>query len=323
MHRYIALALAALAGCAAPAAAAFPERQITMIVPFGAGGPTDTIARIVGEHMQRTLGQPIVIENVPGAGGTTGIARGAQAQPDGYTIMMGHMGTHGSAPALYPHLKYDPIKDFAPIGNAAGTPVVIVTRTSLPVANLAEFVDYVRKNQDRISEGHAGVGSVSFTSCTLLHSLLGTKTARVAYRTTAQVVNDLISGQLDFACDQIVNVVSQVQAGSIKGLAIATPQRAKVLKDVPTTREAGLPQFEVTAWNAIFAPKNTPGDVVAKLNAALVAALDDEMTRKRLLELGSVIPEGEGRSPAALQKLVESEVARWTPIIKAAGVAAN
>ena len=294
-----------------------------MIVPFAAGGPTDIVARIVGEHMQKTLGQPVIVENVAGAGGTTGIIRGAQANPDGYTIMMGHMGTHGAAPALYPNLKYDPTKDFAPIGLTAGTPIVIVAKKSFPAANLREFVDYVKKNQDKVNEGHAGVGSVSFTTCTMLQSLMGTKTARVAYRGTGPVLNDLVGGQVDFACDQIVNLVPQIQAGTIKAYGIATAERADAIKEVPTTKEAGLPEFEVSAWNALFAPKGTPPEVVAKLNSALVAALDDEGTRKRLLELGSVIPDRAGSSPAALQKLVESEVARWTPILKAAGVTAN
>jgi putative tricarboxylic transport membrane protein len=325
MPRLIALALAAVVslGSVAPAAAQYPERPITMIVPFAAGGPTDIVARIVGEHMQKTLGQPVVVENVAGAGGTTGIIRGTQAKPDGYTIMMGHMGTHGAAPALYPNLKYDPAKDFAPIGLAAGTPIVILAKKTFPAANLKEFIEYVKKNQDKVNEAHAGVGSVSFTTCTMLQSMIGTKTGRVAYRGTAPSLNDLVAGQVDFGCDQIVNIVSQVQAGSIKAYAIATPERAEVLKDVPTTKEAGLPDFQVSAWNAIFAPKGTPADVVAKLNAALVAALDDASTRKRLLELGSVIPDRAGRSPEALQKLVESEVARWTPILKAAGVTAN
>jgi putative tricarboxylic transport membrane protein len=325
MPRLIALALAAIVslGCIAPAAAQYPERTITMIVPFAAGGPTDIVARIVGEYMQKTLGQPVVVENVAGAGGTTGITRGAQAKPDGYTIMMGHMGTHGAAPALYPNLKYDPAKDFAPIGLAAGTPILILAKKAFPAANLKEFIDYVKKNQDKVNEAHAGVGSVSFTTCTMLQSMIGTKTGRVAYRGTAPSLNDLVAGQVDFGCDQIVNVVSQIQAGSIKAYAIATPERAAVLKDIPTTKEAGLPEFQVSAWNAIFAPKGTPPEVVAKLNGALVAALDDESTRARLLELGSVIPDRAGRSPAALQKLVESEVARWTPILKAAGATAN
>ena len=306
MSRLIALTLAAIVSCAAPVAAQYPDKPITMIVPFAAGGPTDTIARIVGEDMQKTLGQPIIVENVAGAGGTTGITRGVQAKPDGYTIMMGHMGTHGAAPALYPNLKYDPTKDFAPVGLVAGTPILIIAKKTFPAANLQEFVDYLRKNQDKMNEAHAGVGSVSFTTCTLLQSLIGTKTARVAYRGTAPSLNDLVAGQVDFGCDQIVNVVSQIQAGTIKAYAIATPERAEVLKDVPTTKEAGLPEFQVSAWNAIFAPKGTPAEVVAKLNGALVKALDDAATRKRLEELGSVIPDREGRSPEALQKLVLS-----------------
>jgi tripartite-type tricarboxylate transporter receptor subunit TctC len=315
--------VAALVAAALPAAAEYPEKPITMIVPFAAGGPTDIVARIVTEHMGKTLGQSIVVENVAGAGGTTGIARGAAAKPDGYTIMMGHMGTHGAAPALYPNLKYDPAKDFAPIGLAAGTPILIVVKKDSPAKDLKGFIEYVQKNQDKVNEGHAGVGSVSFTTCTLLQSIIKTKTARVAYRGTGPVLNDLVGGQIDFACDQIVNLVSQIQAGSIRALAIATDARSDVLKDVPTTTEAGLPDFKVSAWNAIFAPKGTPADITKKLSDALVKALDDESTRKRLLELGSDIPDKAGRSPEALQKLVESEVARWTPVLKAAGVTAN
>ena len=314
---------AAVAMASLSAQAAWPERPITVIVPFAAGGPTDTITRIVGEHMARTLGQAIIVENVAGAGGTTGISRGAQAKPDGYTVMMGHMGTHGAAPALYPNLKYDPTKDFEPIGLAAGTPILIVTKKDFPATTLKEFIDYLKKHGDKVNEAHAGVGSVSFTTCTLLHSLLGTKTGRVAYRGTAPSLNDLVAGQVDFGCDQIVNLVSQIQAGTIKALAIATKERSPALKDVPTTAEAGLPEFEVSAWNAMFAPKGTPKDIVAKFNDALVKALDDENTRKRLLDLGSVIPDKAGRAPEALQKLVASEVARWTPVLKAAGVTAN
>ena len=306
-----------------PARSEFPDRPITMIVPFAAGGPTDTVARIVGEQMSKTLGQAVVVENVSGAGGTTGITRGAQSKPDGYTIMMGHMGTHGAAPALYPNLKYDPTKDFAPVGLVAGTAILIIAKKDFPATNLKEFVAYLKKNPDKVNEAHAGVGSVSFTTCTMLQSILGTKTARVAYRGTGPSLNDLVAGQVDFGCDQIVNVVSQVQAGTIKAFAVASPQRSAVLKDVPTTKEAGLPEFQVSAWNAVFAPKDTPKDVMAKLNGALVKALDDGATRTRLLELGSIIPDRAGRTPESLQALVEKEVARWTPILKAAGATVN
>ena len=309
-------ALAFVAG-AIPAAAAFPERLITVIVPFAAGGPGDTVVRIVGEHMARTLGQPIIVENVTGAGGTIGITRGSQAMADGYTIMVGQMGTHGAAPAQYPNLKYDPAKDFAPIGLMAATPIVIIAKKAFPANNLQEFVDYVKKNQDKVVEAHAGVGSISHTTCTLLQSIMGTKTARVAYRGTGPTLNDLVAGQVDFGCDQIVSVAPHVQGGTIKAFGIATAERSAAMKDVPTTREGGLPEFEVSAWLALFAPKDTPQDVVAKLNDALVKALDEESTRQRLLDLGSVIPDRAGRSPDALQKLVVREVARWTPVLKA------
>jgi tripartite-type tricarboxylate transporter receptor subunit TctC len=323
MIKHLTAVAVALAGLASGASAQYPDKPITLIVPFAAGGPTDTIARIAAEHMGRTLGKTFVVENVAGAGGTTGITRGATSAPDGYTIMMGHMGTHGAAPALYPNLKYDPAKSFEPIGLVAGTPVLIVAKKALPANNLKEFVAYVKQNGDKVTEAHAGVGSVSHTTCTLLASVTGSKTARVAYRGTGPALNDLVAGQVDFGCDQIVNLVPQIQSGTIKALAIATAERSPALKDVPTTKEAGLPEFQVSAWNALFAPKGTPKDVVAKLNDAMVKALDDENTRKRLLALGSVIPDKDGRSPAALQKLVESEVARWTPVLKAAGVTAN
>lgn len=308
---------------AVPALAAYPERPITMIVPFAAGGPTDTIARIVGEHMSKTLGQTIVIENVTGAGGTTGITRGAQAAPDGYTIMMGHMGTHGASPALYPNLKYDPTKDFTPIGLAAGTPIIIVTKKDFPAKNLAEFVAKMKAEGPKLNEGNAGVGSVSHTTCTLLTSQLGVKTARVTYKGTGPMINDLVGGQVDFGCDQIVSVAQQIKAGTIKAIAIATPERSPALPDLPTTKEGGLPDYQVSAWNAVFGPKGLPADIAAKLSDSLVKALDDENTRKRILDLGGIIADKAGRSPAALQKLVESEVARWTPVLRAAGIAAS
>jgi tripartite-type tricarboxylate transporter receptor subunit TctC len=317
--RKITLALAAglALGTFGAQAQTYPQRPITMIVPFAAGGPTDVVARIVGEHMSRTLGQQVVVENVAGAGGTTGIARGAGATPDGYTIMMGHMGTHGAAPALYPNLKYDPAKDFAPIGLAAGTPILIVAKKDFPASDLKGFVDHVTKNVDKVNMAHAGVGSVSHTTGVLLSSIIKASPTAVAYRGTGPALNDLMSGTVDYMTDQIVNVAPQISGGTIKAFAIATPERSPALPDVPTTKEAGLPDYQVSAWNAVFAPKGTPADVVAKLVSALDKALDDETTRKRLADLGGVIPNKQERTPEALQKLVESEVARWTPVLKA------
>ena len=219
------LVAAALRACTATSAAAqnYPTRPVTIIVPFAAGGPTDIVARIVGEYFSKTLGQQFIVENIAGAGGTTGITRGAQAKPDGYTIMMGHMGTHGAAPALYPNLKYDPAKDFEPIGLAAGTPILIVARKDFPAADLKEFIAKAKDTGTRLSQAHAGVGSVSFTTCTLLTSQLGVKHHRVvAYRGTGPALNDMVGGQVDYMCDQIVNLVEQVKGGAIKAYAIAT-----------------------------------------------------------------------------------------------------
>ncbi|HZH11443.1 MAG TPA: tripartite tricarboxylate transporter substrate-binding protein [Microvirga sp.] len=321
----IALALAAVAGLAATGAQAqnYPSRPITMIVPFAAGGPTDVVARIVSDHMSKTLGQQIVIENVAGAGGTTGITRAAQSQPDGYTIMMGHMGTHGAAPALYPNLKYDPTKDFAAIGMAAGTPIVIVAKKDFPANDLKGFLDYMKTNAEKVNMAHAGVGSVSHSTGILFNSIIKAKPTMVAYRGTGPALNDLMANTVDYMTDQIVNVAPQIQGGNIKAFAIATPERSPVLPNVPTTKEAGLGEYQVSAWNAIFAPKGTPADVVKKLNDALVKSLEDEGTKKRLLDLGGVLPSAEERTPEGLQKLVNSEVARWTPVLKAAGATAE
>ncbi len=321
MKRLAIVAAAALS--AGPARAAWPERPITMTVPFAAGGPTDVVARIVGEHMSQTLGQQIVVENVTGAGGTTGITRASQAAPDGYNIMMGHMGTHGAAPAVYPNLKYDPTKDFAPVGMAAGTPILIVARKDFPAKDLKEFVAYLKANAPKLNEAHAGVGSVSWTTCSLLYSTVGVEAVRVAYRGTGPALNDLVSGQVDFMCDQIVNLVPQIQAGTIKAYAIATPERSPAIPQVPTTKEAGLPAYQVSAWNAVFAPKGTPPAVVAKLADALSRALDDPSTRKRLLDLGGDLPDKASRGPEALQRLVVSEVARWKAVIKATAAEAK
>ncbi|MFN0299974.1 MAG: tripartite tricarboxylate transporter substrate-binding protein [Burkholderiales bacterium] len=319
MKRFHIAVAAALALSAMPALAQkYPNRPVTIIVPFAAGGPTDIIARIVGEYYSKTLGQQFVVENVAGAGGTTGIARGAQSKPDGYTIMMGHMGTHGAAPALYPNLKYDPVNDFQPIGLVAGTPILIVARKDFPAANLKEFVARMKDPSAKVKQAHAGVGSVSFTTCTLLTSQLGVKNIVAAYRGTGPALNDLVGGQVDYMCDQIVNLVEQVKGGTIKAYAIATADRSPALPNVPTTKEAGLPEYQVSAWNALFAPKGVPQDIAAKLSETLVQALDDEATRKRLLDLGSVIPDRAGRSPQALADLVKSEIARWTPILKTA-----
>src|SRR5262250_2745839 len=237
---------AALGFAAAPVAAQsdHPRRPITLIVPFAAGGPTDVIARIAGEHMSRTLGQQLIIENALGAGGTTASTRAMRANPDGYTIIMGHMGTHAASVALYPNLAYKPDVDFAPIGLVAGTPVLILARKDFPPTNLKEFVTYVKANVHKLNMAHAGVGSVSFTTCLLLNSILAIKPTSIPFNGTGPALTALISGQVDYMCDQIVNVVQQVQAGQIKAYAIGTPERSPALPNVPTSKEAGLPEID-------------------------------------------------------------------------------
>jgi tripartite-type tricarboxylate transporter receptor subunit TctC len=295
----------------------YPAKPITMIVPFAAGGPTDVIARIVGENMSRSLGQPVLVENVAGAGGTTGITRASRAAADGYTIMMGHMGTHGAAPGLYPNIAYNPQTDFTPIGLAAGTPIVIVTRKDLPVKDLKEFMAYAKANEKTINQAHAGSGAVSHITCILFNEMLKIDPAAVPYSGTGPALTDLVSGKVDYLCDQIVSVSGQVKGGGVKALAIATPERSPSIPDVPTTKEAGMPEYQVSAWNAMFAPKNLPADITRKLSEALIKAVTDPATKKKLEDLGGVVPDAAGASPEALAALVKTENDRWIPLLKA------
>ena len=312
-----AAATLALAGGAQ--AQGYPTKPVTMIVPFAARGPTDIIARIVADHMSKTLGQQIVVENVAGAGGTTGITRAVTAAPDGYTIAMGHLGTFSAAPATYPGLKYDPINGMQPIGLAGGTPILIVARKTFEPKDLKEFVSYVKANTDKVNEAHAGVGSVSWTTCTLLKGVLGTpKINSVAYRGTGPALNDLVSGQVDFMCDQIVSVAEQVRANTIKAYAVASAERSPALPDVPTTKEAGLPDFQIEAWNGIAGPKGMPKEAVDKLVDALNKALNDDATKKRLLDLGTVLPDAEARTPAGFAAIIKRDADKLSPALSAA-----
>lgn len=314
-----AAVLASLCGFVASGEAqTYPTRSITMIVPFAAGGPTDVISRIVTAHMAQTLGQSIIIENVVGAGGTTATTRAARAANDGYTLITGHMGTHAASVPLYPKLAYHPEKDFEPIALLAGTPILILARKDFPPKDLKEFVAYVKANAEKVNAAHAGVGSVSHVSCELLHSILDVKPVGVPFNGTGPAMNALVAGQVDYMCDQIVNAVPQINAGTIKAYAIATPERNPSLPNVLTTAEAGLPAFQAQAWNAMFAPKGTSPAILASLSAAAGKALDDETVKKRLLELGSVIPTPADRTPEALAALVKSEIAKWTPVLKPA-----
>jgi tripartite-type tricarboxylate transporter receptor subunit TctC len=305
-------------------AQAYPSRPITMIVPFPAGGGTDVIARIVSEHMSRTLGQAIIIENIAGAGGTTGSTRAMRANPDGYTIVMGQMGTHATAVALYPNLAYKPDVDFAPIGLAISAPVMIVARKDFPAKDLKELVAYVKANDQKLNIAHAGVGSIGFSCGLLFNSIIRARPTSIPFNGLAPAMNALIGGQVDYMCDGgIQNSVPHVRSGTIKAYAIGSEPRSPALPNVPTAKEGGLPEFDVSGWAALFAPKGTPKPILDKLTDALDKALDDDNSRKRLLDLGTEIPDKPSRGQQPLAALVKSEIARWTPIIKAANVKVN
>jgi tripartite-type tricarboxylate transporter receptor subunit TctC len=315
-------ALFVLVMSGAPAAAQYPDKPITVVVPFAAGGPTDVVTRLLGDHMSRTLGQTIIVENVGGAGGTIGMTRAAQANPDGYTIAVGNTGTQSAAPALYPNLKYDPARSFAQIGITNFTPQAIVAKKSTRASSLKEFIDYLKANSEKLTYGHAGVGSIAHVSGLLFNAQFGLKPTLVPYRGTGPALQALVAEQLDYMIDQSLNVIPQVKAGTIKVYAIAAPERLSSLPDAPTTSEAGV-DFVFRAWNAMVAPKGTPKEIVGRLADALSKSLDDPKVQERYDELGSSVPTANERGPAGLQQLVESEVARITPVIKAAGVTAD
>ena len=301
-------------------AQAWPARTITLIVPFAPGGATDVSARLVADHMSRTFGQQVVVQNIAGAGGTTGSTRVMRAEPDGYTILMGHVGTHAVAPSLFPNLAYKPDVDFEPIGLVCDFPLLIVARKDFPANNLKEFIAYVKANHAKLNVGHAGVGSVFFITNLLLDSILQVKPTSVPFNGGLPAMNALVSGQVDYLCADATTAAPQLEGGMIKAYAIASPQRSPVLPTVPTTAEAGLPEFQTSAWFALFAPKGTPKPILDRFSDALDKALDDDNTRKRMLALASEIPAKARRGQAPLQALVKSEIARWTPIIQAANV---
>ena len=323
LRRIMLAATASVVVASAAFAQGYPNRGITLIVPFAAGGPTDIIARLAGESMGQTLGQQVLVENVAGAGGTVGVTRVMRAGPDGYTLLMGNLGTQAASVGLYANLAYDPRKDFEPIMNVAATPMLVAAKKDLPVKDFREFAAYVKANADKISYGTGGVGATSHLTCLYLEHLLGLKLAHVPFRGSGPALNALLGGHVDFVCDQTVGVVPAIQAKQINGLVVATPARLAVVPDVPTSTEQGLPEFQATGWNALFAPKGTPKEIVERLNKAGRAAVTDAKTKGRLLDLGAELPDEAGRTPEALAALVSSEIDKWVPVIKASGVKAN
>ena len=321
MRRTLLLALL-LAGTAATARADYPERAITMIVPFAAGGPTDTVGRLVAEAMTRELGQQVIVENVGGAGGTLGAARVAKAEPDGYTLLMYHIGQATSA-SLYRKLSYDPINDFAPIGRVTDVPMTVIGRSTLEPSSAADLIGFIRAKKDELTLANAGPGSSSHLCGMLLMSALGVPMTTVPYKGTAPAMTDLLGGQVDLVCDQTTNTAGQIRAGKVKAYAVTTKERVAALPDLPTLDEAGLPGFEMSVWHGLWAPKGTPEPVIAKLVPALATALKDEKVIERMADLGTVPVPPEQVTPAALQAQTESEAAKWRPIIEAAGAFAD
>jgi tripartite-type tricarboxylate transporter receptor subunit TctC len=310
--------LLALAGVSGAQAQEYPTRTATVIVPFAAGGPADITGRIVADIFSRYLGQKFVVENVVGAGGTTGATRAARAPADGYTILSGHLGTNALAPAFYPNLAYDPQKDFEPVGLTAEYPELLVVRKDFPADNLRDFVAYAKANPEKLNVGHAGLGSVSYIGCLLLHSAIGIKPTMIPFTGTAPVLNAMLSGQVDYECDPVLGTLSQVQAGNVKALAVAAKKRSPLLPDVPTSYEQGFPEFDMAPFYAVFVPTGTPQAIIDKLADALNKGLNEDAVKKRLAELGAETVEQERRGPKALTDLIKTESARLLPILKAA-----
>ncbi len=319
----IGLGLAALlaGGAAAQPAVTFPQRPVTMVVGFAPGGPADIIARLIAPAMAADLGQPVVVENASGAGGSIGQARVAAARPDGQTILFGSLA-QATIPTIYRNLSFDPLALEA-IGLVNEVPMTIIARRNFPAANLAEMVAVVRREGRRLNLGNAGVGSTSHLCSLLLLSAIGTPVTLVPYRGNALAMNDLMSGTLDLSCDQTTNNAEQVRAGAIRGYAITTATRTSALPDVPTTEEAGLPAMRMSGWNMLFASAGTPRPVVDRLNRALLATLQDTAVTRRMVELGSLPATGERTTPEGAQAFWRAEVARWRPLIEAAGQLAD
>jgi tripartite-type tricarboxylate transporter receptor subunit TctC len=317
----IAAVLALIAG-GASAQTDYPSRPITVIVPFAAGGPTDTVARLVAEPMTRTLGQQVLIENVGGAGGTLGAARVARADPDGYTLLLHHIGQATSA-SLYRKLPYDPATAFAGIGLITDVPMTLVSRPDLQPGSIGDLIAYIKEKKDEITLAHAGVGAVSHLCGMLLQDALDTPMTTVPYKGTGPAMTDLMGGQVDLLCDQTTNTTGQIRSGKVKAYAVTTTKRVATLPDLPTLDEAGLKGFEVAAWHGLYAPKGTPEEVVDRLATALQGALKDPKVVQRFADLGTEPVPQERATPAALDQHLQAEIGKWKPVIAAAGVYAE
>ena len=322
MHRPARRALLALPALALLASGAgaetYPTRPITLIVPFAAGGPTDTVSRLVAEAMGRELGQTIVVENVGGAGGTIGAQRVAQAKPDGYTLLLHHIGM-ATAPTLYRKLAYDPVGGFETVGLVTEVPMTLIARKDFPANSLAEAVAVIKRDGDKLNYGNAGIGAASHLCGLLLMKSVDTAMTTVPFRGTGPAMQELLAGRIDLMCDQTTNTTEQINGGAVKAFSVTTPERVAALPKLATSKEGGLPGFEVTVWHGLYAPKGTPPEIVARLSKALQTALADPKLIARFAELGTAPVAAAQATPAAHRAFWQADIAKWRPIIQAAG----
>jgi tripartite-type tricarboxylate transporter receptor subunit TctC len=311
--------IAILAFGAVAAAENFPSRPITIIVPFSAGGPSDAMARILAERMKVTLGETLLVENVTGAGGSVGVGRAVRSPPDGYTISFGHLGTHVANGAIY-KLGYDLVADLEPVVLLPSNPMVVVSKNAVPAKSLKELIEWLKARPTPATAGTAGAGSGSHIAGLYFENVTGIKLQYVPYRGTGPAMNDLVAGQIDVIVDQLSNSISQVRAGTIRAYAVTDTKRVESAPDIPTTEEAGLPGFRMTLWSGMWVPKDTPKEIVAKLNASAVDALNDPTVRKQLENLGLQMPPKDQLSPQSLGTWQKAEIAKWWPMIKASNV---
>ncbi len=317
---FAAIAAASASGLAAPALgqAAYPSRPITMVIPFAAGGPTDTVGRLIAQAMSADLGQPVVVENVGGAGGTLGAQRVANARPDGYSILLHHIGM-ATIPTLYRRLAYDAINGFETLGLVTEVPMTLVARRNIEATNLQELVALIRRRGEALNYANAGIGAASHLCGLLLMKAVDTRMTTVPYRGTGPAMNDLVAGTVDLMCDQTTNTTEQIRAGTIRGFAVTTPERVAALPDLPTSAQGGLPGFEVSVWHGLYAPRGTPAPIVARLNQALVKALQDEGIARRFGDLGTAPVPVARATPQAHREFWQADIAKWRPLIQAAG----